>query len=146
MKYLLTSLICLIVLFSEAQILDEEKKQFDRQDTLRGSITPERVWWDLNYYHLDLKVDLNSRYFTGSNTIRYKVMSPYQKMQIDLQEPLVMEKAVQVRDVKNRVALYRVAQEMVLKKNSLYFSLAPQNSLDFPKECVGSTALRQWEL
>ena len=30
---------------------------FTRQDTLRGSITPEREWWDLNYYHLDISVN-----------------------------------------------------------------------------------------
>jgi hypothetical protein len=31
-------------------------QQFTEQDTLRGSITPERSWWDLNYYHLDIEV------------------------------------------------------------------------------------------
>ena len=30
--------------------------QFTRQDSLRGSITPERSWWDLAYYHLDIRV------------------------------------------------------------------------------------------
>ena len=30
---------------------------FTRQDTLRGSITDERKWWDLTYYHLDVIVD-----------------------------------------------------------------------------------------
>ena len=30
---------------------------FTRQDTLRGSITPERAWWDLNYYHLDISIN-----------------------------------------------------------------------------------------
>jgi hypothetical protein len=32
-----------------------------RQDTLRGSITPEREWWDLTYYHLDIKVEPSRR-------------------------------------------------------------------------------------
>jgi hypothetical protein len=31
--------------------------QYTRQDTLRGSITPERAWWDLTYYHLDIEVN-----------------------------------------------------------------------------------------
>ena len=30
---------------------------FTKQDTLRGSITPERAWWDLNFYHLNISVD-----------------------------------------------------------------------------------------
>ena len=32
-------------------------QQFTEQDTLRGSITPERAWWDLSYYHLDIEVN-----------------------------------------------------------------------------------------
>ena len=32
------------------------QQEFSRQDTLRGSITEERAWWDLKYYHLDLKI------------------------------------------------------------------------------------------
>ena len=34
-----------------------EKYDTTRQDTLRGSITNERSWWDLTYYHLDIKVE-----------------------------------------------------------------------------------------
>ena len=30
---------------------------FTKQDTLLGSITPERAWWDLVYYHLDISVN-----------------------------------------------------------------------------------------
>ena len=32
-------------------------QNFTRQDTLRGSITPEREWWDLTYYDLNVKVE-----------------------------------------------------------------------------------------
>ena len=51
-----------IILFSlsiqlTAQGIFQEKNNFTRQDTLRGAITAERSWWDLNYYHLDIKVD-----------------------------------------------------------------------------------------
>ena len=31
-------------------------QEFTYQDTLRGSITPERAWWDLTHYHLSLEV------------------------------------------------------------------------------------------
>ena len=40
----------------QAQGLLSEKMIFTQQDTLRGSITPERIWWDLTYYHLELEV------------------------------------------------------------------------------------------
>ena len=35
----------------------EAQETFTKQDTLRGSITKERVWWDVTYYHLDIKVN-----------------------------------------------------------------------------------------
>jgi hypothetical protein len=45
---------CLIFFVSISSVIAQEK--FTRADTLRGSITPERGWWDLNYYHLDVEV------------------------------------------------------------------------------------------
>tara|TARA_Y100000991_G_scaffold148166_1_gene112201 strand:- start:3577 stop:5220 length:1644 start_codon:yes stop_codon:yes gene_type:complete len=59
-----------------------------RQDTLRGSITSEREWWDLTYYHLNIKVEPDKKFISGSNTVGYKVLKPSKKMQIDLQEPM----------------------------------------------------------
>jgi len=66
-----------------------------RQDTLRGSITPEREWWDLTYYHLSLEVKPDEKYISGKNIIKYKVLKPYTVMQIDLQAPLKLTKAIQ---------------------------------------------------
>lgn len=62
--------------------------QFTRADTLRGSITPERAWWDLTYYHLSMEVDADSRSIKGSNLVQYKVLTPHQTLQIDLQAPM----------------------------------------------------------
>lgn len=69
--------------------------QFTHQDSLRGSITPERAWWDLTYYHLDVKVDPQSRTITGKNTIGYKVLQEKSVMQIDLQPPMKIERITQ---------------------------------------------------
>jgi len=46
----------------QAQNLLNKKVEFTRQDTLRGSITTERAWWDLTYYHLDVKVDPDNKF------------------------------------------------------------------------------------
>ncbi|NMH86718.1 M1 family metallopeptidase [Flavivirga algicola] len=81
--------------FVNAQEILSEKNNFTRQDTLRGSITPERSWWDLNYYHLDIKVDPDKKFISGKNTIQYTVLKDYSVMQIDLQPPLHLTKAVQ---------------------------------------------------
>ncbi len=70
-------------------------QEFTEQDTLRGSITPEREWWDLNYYHLDVAVDPDKKFISGSNTIRYKVLKKNQVLQVDLQPPLTIEKVTQ---------------------------------------------------
>ena len=72
-----------------------QEKSFTRQDTLRGSITEERAWWDLSYYHLDIKVDPSKRTINGKNTIQYKVLKSHQTMQIDLQEPMDITKVEQ---------------------------------------------------
>jgi aminopeptidase N len=68
---------------------------FTRQDSLRGSITPEREWWDLNYYHLTVDVDPTKKSIIGSNEIRYQVLNTGTRLQLDLQEPLVLETATQ---------------------------------------------------
>jgi aminopeptidase N len=75
--------------------LQQEKRTFTEQDTLRGSITPERAWWDLNYYHLDIEVKPDEKYITGKNTIRYQVLESQQVLQVDLQPPLKIEKVTQ---------------------------------------------------
>ena len=71
-----------------SQGLMEDKLLPTRQDSLRGSITPEREWWDLTYYHLDIKVEPYKKYISGSNTVGYKVLKSNKTMQIDLQEPM----------------------------------------------------------
>ena len=68
---------------------------FTRQDTLRGSITPERAWWDLTYYDLRIQVDPDTRSVSGSNTIRYRVLEPAQRLQLDLQAPLEITEVLQ---------------------------------------------------
>lgn len=75
--------------------LQQEKRAFTEQDTLRGSITPERAWWDLNYYHLDIEVQPDEKYIAGKNTIRYRVLESQQVLQVDLQPPLKIEKVTQ---------------------------------------------------
>ena len=65
-----------------------QQYNYTKQDTLRGSITPERVWWNLLHYNLDFKVFPSSKSIEGSNQIRYEVLNENQLMQIDLQPPM----------------------------------------------------------
>lgn len=98
MKKYLTHICCsaLILTSANAQgLLDEKLQKFTRQDTIRGSVTTERAWWDVKYYHLDIKVNPADSTISGSNTIRYKVLKSYNRMQIDLQYPMQIDKVIQ---------------------------------------------------
>lgn len=89
-KILTTIFLFLIVTFAYSQ-----EQKFTRADTLRGSITPEREWWDLNYYHLAVEVFPETKSIKGTNTVRYQVKKAHQVLQIDLQEPLRIIDATQ---------------------------------------------------
>ncbi|MBJ7881151.1 M1 family metallopeptidase [Gelidibacter salicanalis] len=89
-KYILAVFALVIV-----QSITAQEKSFTIQDTLRGSITPERAWWDLTYYHLNIEVDPDSKSIKGKNTVHYKVLEPHTVLQIDLQAPLTITKVIQ---------------------------------------------------
>ncbi|TDD74917.1 M1 family metallopeptidase [Flavobacterium caseinilyticum] len=76
-------------------LLEKKEEIFTRQDTLRGSITKERAWWDVKNYHLDIKVNPADSTISGSNTIKYQVVEEYMIMQIDLQNPMQIFKVIQ---------------------------------------------------
>lgn len=105
---------CWIAVSFFASIISVQAQTFTEQDTLRGSITPERAWWDLNYYHLDIEVKPDEKFITGSNTIRYKVLNEEQILQVDLQPPLKIEKITQdgqTLDFKSKVNAHFVKLE-----------------------------------
>lgn len=83
-KYFITSLFLVLSTFN----VQSQKIEFTKQDTLRGSITPERIWWDLMHYDLDFEIFPQTKSIKGSNIIRYKVLENKQRMQIDLQPPM----------------------------------------------------------
>ncbi|REH43933.1 peptidase M1-like protein [Tenacibaculum gallaicum] len=96
----MTSLAILIVGCSSSTAqkntsLFSNTEKFTRQDSLRGSITPERLWWDLTYYHLNVAVNPDKKFIEGKNTVQYKVLKPHQVLQIDLQPPLKITKVTQ---------------------------------------------------
>lgn len=72
--------------------LFEHEETFTRQDSLRGSITPERAWWDLKHYNLSVNIYPETKTIKGSNTITFEVLESANKLQIDLQKPLTITK------------------------------------------------------
>jgi len=64
-------------------------------DSLRGSITPERAWWDVAFYDLRVRVNPADSTIRGVNHITYRVLQSGKQMQIDLQTPLMVDSFVQ---------------------------------------------------
>ena len=68
---------------------------FTHADTIRGSNTPERAWWDVTFYDLHVAVSPADSSISGWNGITYKITGPSKEMQIDLQEPLEVDSMLQ---------------------------------------------------
>ncbi|MBX7055332.1 MAG: M1 family metallopeptidase [Pyrinomonadaceae bacterium] len=88
------SFVCLVLIISAVVQVTAQAKPVSRQETLRGSITPEREWWDVLHYDLSVQFLPDTRTIKGSNVITFKALKPGSKMQIDLQTPLVITRVV----------------------------------------------------
>ncbi len=87
--YVLTGI---FLLFQVGVFAQPQSSPITRQEMLRGSITPEREWWDVQHYDLWVQFMPETRMIKGSNTITFKTLKPGRKMQIDLQTPLIITK------------------------------------------------------
>ncbi|MFC4232547.1 M1 family metallopeptidase [Parasediminibacterium paludis] len=76
-----------------------KKETFTHADTLRGSLNPNRDWWDVLRYDITVEPDFEKKTIEGKCVIKYKLVKPnrptskkiYYLMQIDLQEPLIID-------------------------------------------------------
>lgn len=99
----LNLLFAALCLLGSCQAYGQQAKTFSRADTLRGSITPERAWWDVQRYELAFRPDFKAKEISGSNKIVYKVVKANNgstRMQIDLAEPLRID-SVRYNDQRN---------------------------------------------
>jgi aminopeptidase N len=76
-----------------AQLLTPEKDSYTHADSLRGSIGPERAWWNLLKYDLAVTPDYTAKSLQGENAITFQATADGQTLQIDLQEPMKMVSA-----------------------------------------------------
>jgi len=63
-------------------------------DRLRGAYGPYRANNDLLYYHLDVRVDPAKRLLTGKNVIRFAMLKPDTRIQLDLVPTFNIDKIV----------------------------------------------------
>lgn len=79
----------LIASFATAQ---QQPPIFTHADSLRGMMSPERTCYDITFYHLDIKVDTAARAISGSNRIIFRVVSDFDRMQVDLFENMNIDR------------------------------------------------------
>ena len=86
MNHHLTVLLFMILVFVTATTAQQpaEPPVFTRADTLRGMLTPERACYDVTYYHLDVRIDTLKKSLQGSNTITFRAVDDFDRMQVDL--------------------------------------------------------------
>lgn len=63
-------------------------------DSLRGTLNPMRSCFDVNYYHLDVKLDISRKFLSGSNTIAFEALDTFKRMQVDLFENMQINKVL----------------------------------------------------
>ena len=95
---LLTLCGLLLTLFSFSQLL-KMKVKYTHADTLRGSMNANRDWWNVIRYDVNVKPDFGNKSIKGSVTINFNVVKDGQKMQIDLQQPLIVDSIISQKNV-----------------------------------------------
>src|ERR1700761_5663573 len=95
MKKIFSALLVLTLFhnYLHAQLL-EDRNKFTRGDTLRGTLSPLRTCYDINYYHLDVKFDIENKFISGSNLFKFTATTDFTKLQIDLFANLKLEKII----------------------------------------------------
>ena len=96
MKKLILALVVLISAanISWAQVLSNKKGNYTEADSLRGSLRPERAF-DVQKYHLKLKVEPEKQFISGSNTISFIADDDLSTIQIDLFENMKVDSILQ---------------------------------------------------
>src|SRR5580658_3838433 len=77
----------------KGQLLTPEKATYSHADSLRGSVGPERAWWNLLKYELQVTPDYTTKSLSGENAITFAALTDGQVLQIDLQEPIELVSA-----------------------------------------------------
>jgi aminopeptidase N len=92
----LTKQYLIVTLFVLACVSNAQTPKYTHADTLKGTITRERAWWDVLHYDLHAAFHIKDSSISGYNTITYKVLeSNFKIMQLDLIEPMVIDSVVQ---------------------------------------------------
>ncbi|SDM74580.1 Peptidase family M1 [Daejeonella rubra] len=91
-KYALTAVLaCLITSVSFSQ---SPGTLYSRADSLRGTLSDLRSSYDIKYYHLNIKLDIENKFISGSNLFKFKATTDLNRIQFDLFANLQIEKVL----------------------------------------------------
>jgi aminopeptidase N len=125
-RYPLLLFACLLSFAASAQ---KAQTAFTRKDTLFGSNTPQRSWWDVQRYDVEVTPDFATKSIRGRTNINYIVLSNQQsnQLQVDLQKPL------QIDSIYYNGTLYKgqTGTSLINEGNHWFMTL--------PREVQGST-------
>jgi aminopeptidase N len=71
---------------------------FTEADHLHGNYGPYRANNDLLYYHLDVRVDPVKQFLSGKNTVRFRMLEPGTRIQLDLVPTFNIDKILLLDD------------------------------------------------
>lgn len=92
-KTLLALTFLLSSLLLNAQLLTN-KQVFSKADSLRGTLSKLRTCYDINYYHLEVKIDIDQKFISGQNEFSFTATQNFKTLQFDLFENLKVDKIV----------------------------------------------------
>lgn len=67
-------------------------EKFTRKDSLRGTLSSIRNNYDVTFYNLDIKIDLEKKYISGFNEITFLALDNISTIQVDLFENMKVNK------------------------------------------------------
>ena len=100
---------------------------YTHADSVRGTYGNSRNWWDVLHYDLHVKFNIEDSTISGYNIITLKVLNKGQSLQIDLQEPLIIDSMLY--SIANR-ASQKIDATNITKDGNAYF--IPTNLFSIP--------------
>lgn len=130
----------LLFLISSSFLSAQTPKHYTHEDSLKGTISKEREWWNVTHYDLWVSFNPKDSSIKGYNIISYQILSSNNKMQLDLSEVLTIDSVIQdgkinkyKRDINTfYVDLLPEQKANDIKKITVYYHGKPINAKNPP--------------
>lgn len=87
--------ILIIIFFGLSIQVFAQQKPYTHKDSIKGRITPERLWWNVIHYDLHVSFSPSDSSINGNNKISYIPVKTQQVMQLDLIYPMQLDSVLQ---------------------------------------------------